>query len=200
MNKWLKRIKVKAILPAAVLLAAAAIGTTFAWQEWDLSVTNEMKSHTTGVTVVEEFKPWDYKKVQFENTGSSSVFLRVSYTEHWETPEGQILSNKDSQDREVAIKDFNWDGWEQKSDGWYYYKKVLKSGETTPLVLTKVTYNDSADDVYKNAEYYLYFKSEVVQCSDGSNTLNSGEVNRDATQKVFGRVGTVKANGTVSWD
>ena len=58
MNGWLKKIRVKAILPAAAFLAAAAIGTTFAWQTWDLSVTNELKSHTTEVEVEEpEFDP-----------------------------------------------------------------------------------------------------------------------------------------------
>lgn len=200
MNGWLKKIRVKAILPAAALLAAAAIGTTFAWQEWDLSVTNEMKSHTTGVTVVERFEPWDYKEVQFENTGTSSVFLRVSYTEHWQLPDGQILSNKDSQGREVAIKDWNWKDWDGKNDGWYYYKKVLKPGEKTQPVLTKVTYNENADKQYKDAQYYLYFKAEVVQCSDGGNTLNSDEVNADATKALFGRVGqVVDADGTVRW-
>ena len=80
MNSLLKKLKMKAILPAAAFLAAAAIGTTFAWQTWDLSVTNELRSHETKVEVEEpEFHPEDgVKKVRFKNTGNSSIFLRIS--------------------------------------------------------------------------------------------------------------------------
>ena len=106
--KWLiKKIKMKAILPAAAFLAAAAIGTTFAWQTWDLSVTNELKSHTTEVEVEEpEFDPsTGTKQVQFTNTGNSSVFLRVSYTEYWEKEENNtsyLISNTAADGTEMA--------------------------------------------------------------------------------------------------
>lgn len=202
MNNWLKKIKVKAILPAAALMAAAAIGTTFAWQTWDLDVTNQLKAHDTEVRVVEEFKPYEYKKVQFQNTGSSSVFLRVSYTEHWELSDMTILSNA-ADGREVAIKGWteSWQkDWHDGGDGWYYYKKVLKSGESTNRILENVTFAyPGTDDRYKNAEYYLYFKSEVVQCSDGSNTLNSAEVNADASRQLFGKTAVVNSDGSVKW-
>ena len=53
---------------------------------------------------------------------------------------------------------------------------------------------------YQKAYYQLYFKAEVVQCSDGSNTLNSAEVNADATEKLFGKTAAVGEDGiSVSW-
>lgn len=58
MKNLLVKLKMKAILPAAAIFAAAAIGTTFAWQTWDLSVTNELRSHVTEVEVEEpNFRP-----------------------------------------------------------------------------------------------------------------------------------------------
>lgn len=209
MKNLLKKIKMKAILPAAAFLAAAAIGTTFAWQTWDLSVTNELRSHTTTVEVKEDFQPEQgVKKVQFRNTGSSSVFLRVSYTEYWEKVEEKedgtlvseyLLSNKVN-GTEMATKHWTqyWVGgknsqWIDGGDGWYYYTEVLKSGESTNLILESVTFENIANDnkEYLDANYKLYFKAEVVQCSDGSNTLNSAEVNKDATSSLFGKEATV---------
>lgn len=205
MNKWLRRMRVKAILPAAALIAAAAIGTTFAWQSWDLSVTNKLKAHDTEVNIEEEFDPsdpWDHKKVRFENTGSSSVFLRVSYTEHWETADGKILSNQfgtSGSETDAAEKHFSVDwsqNWQTFGDGWYYYKKILPAGVKTADILEQVTFavpeTDPAYETYRAADYYLYFKAEAVQCSDGSNTLNSDKVNADATEQLFGRKASVQ--------
>lgn len=204
MKKWIKQIRAKAILPAAALLAAAAIGTTFAWQTWDLSVTNKLKAHDTAVEVGENFMPWENKDVWFQNTGTSSVFLRVSYTEHWKTADGKILSNQVEQDgvmQEAAAKVWTsafGSEWQQMNDGWYYYKKVLPAGQATAPILDNVEFHVSPSNpacaAYKAADYYLYFKAEVVQCSDGSNTLNSDEVNAAATKEVFGKTASVQKN------
>ncbi|MCI9104559.1 MAG: hypothetical protein HFG56_00740 [Lachnospiraceae bacterium] len=214
--KWLiKKIKMKAILPAAAFLAAAAIGTTFAWQTWDLSVTNELKSHTTEVEVEEpEFDPsTGTKQVQFTNTGNSSVFLRVSYTEYWEKEENNtsyLISNTAADGTEMATKHWTDDWaseWTNGNDGWYYYNKVLEPGTSTNLILEEVTFENVTTEEYLNAHYRLYFKAEVVQCSDGSNTLNSEEVNKDATNSLFGKIAQVveisdgdKIVKTVVWD
>lgn len=217
MNSLLKKVKMRAILPAAALIAAAAIGTTFAWQTWDLSVTNELKSHTTEVKVDEPtFDPGNgVKEVRFKNTGNSSVFLRISYTEYWETAEedeeGRIylLSNKvDS--TEMAHKwwtkfwvDKERPEWMDGGDGWYYYLKVLKPGTSTNLILDEVTFENITKEnpEYLTANYRLYFKAEAVQCSDGSNTLNSDAVNKDATRTMFGKEATIDlSKGTVSWE
>ena len=217
MNNWLKKLKVKAILPAASLIAAAAIGTTFAWQNWELEVVNQLKAHDTVVEVDEDFSesnPYDYKNVKFGNTGSSSVFLRVSYTEYWEMikeGESYLLSNKVGED-EVAVKDWTvvWPehesnptecDWTEGSDGWFYYNWILKSGDSTERILTDVDLMTPLPKAYQSADYHLYFKTEAVQCSDGSNTLNSDEVNANATAAVFG-VSPTSINyttGKVTW-
>ncbi|MCI9502470.1 MAG: hypothetical protein HFG76_10850 [Hungatella sp.] len=209
MKNLLVKLKMKAILPAAAIFAAAAIGTTFAWQTWDLSVTNELRSHVTEVEVEEpNFRPdKGVKQVQFKNTGNSSVFLRISFTEYWEKVESDgsseyLLSNKVN-GTEMARKHWTkyWESeWIDGKDGWYYYTKVLKSGKATELILDGVTFENVTNDnqEYLNANYRLYFKAEVVQCSDGGNTLNSSEVNKDATSRLFGKEATVIGE-TVEW-
>lgn len=217
MKNLLKKIKMKAILPAAAFLAAAAIGTTFAWQTWDLSVTNELRSHITEVKVEEPmFQPEKgVKQVQFKNTGNSSVFLRISFTEYWEKVESDgteyLLSNKVN-GTEMATKHWT-DYWVEKSnsqwidgkDGWYYYTQVLKPGKSTELILDGVTFENVTNDneEYLNANYRLYFKAEVVQCSDSDEmkTLNRDPVNKAATSALFGKSPTSidYETGNITW-
>lgn len=226
MNKWLKQIKMKAILPAAALLSAAAIGTTFAWQQWDMGMQNRLKADTTFVKVEEDFYPKaDIKKAQFRNTGSSSVFIRVSYTDYWEmvAEDGRnyVLSGMNGNGERYALPNIpETDGerlWTDGGDGWYYYNRVLKAGEATELFVNGVWFAPKAasgvgptipglepqptppseglaasrPDDYETDFYHLFLKAEVVQCSDGSGTLNSEEVNKHATDEVFGKSATV---------
>ena len=234
MGNLLKKLKTKAILLAAGFGAAAAIGATFAWQPWDLNMTNVLTAHTTEVYIhdKETFNPeTGDKQVWFENKGTSSVFLRISFTEFWkdEGGEGQeneetsvylpptVLSNTiDGQEIAIIYRGEASDGeerwksqwtdgaaWFDGGDGWYYYRKILKAGERTEEILTKVLFNEkllAENPEYQKAYYQLYFKAEVVQCSDGSNTLNSAEVNADATEKLFGKTAAVGEDGiSVSW-
>lgn len=190
MNKKLNKLKVKAILPAAALLAAAAIGTTFAWQQWDLSIVNRLKAQDTSVSVQEEFDKDLKENVSFTNTGSSSVFLRVAYSEYWEK-EGSILSNTDENGDEIAQKTWAeaWGtDWTHCSDGWSYYNHSLPAGASTGVILQEASASsDELPAEYEDAVYNLYFTAEVVQCSDGVNTKNSDEVNEAAIKEVFGR-------------
>ena len=192
MNKWLNKLKVKAILPAAALMAAAAIGTTFAWQQWDLSVENQMKAHDTAVSVNETFEENNKElkqNVYFKNEGSSSVFLRVAFSEYWEK-DGKILSNTVNGES-VAKKEWapdwtNSEDWTHCRDGWSYYKISLKPDESTdPILISAEANSDDLPEEYVGANYHLYFKAEVVQCSDGINTLNSDAVNVAAINEVF---------------
>lgn len=204
MIKWLNKLKMKAILPVAVVIATAAIGTTFAWQHWELGITNHLKAHDTIISVDEGegedgFKPYVQKKVKFKNEGTSSAFIRVSYVEYWETKkdgETYLLSNQ-SGNKNVAVKKWTekWPEysatsssceWTKMDDGWFYYNKILKGNTSTEEILTNVELITPLPEEYLNADYHLYFKVESVQCSDGSNTLNRDEVNANATKAVFG--------------
>lgn len=215
--------KIGIILPALALSGLLAIGGTYAWNQYNLSITNELKADTVKAEVVEEtaegLKPAgeQKKEVKFTNGSGSSVFLRMTYTEYWEKSESEdkrLLSNTvdvAGMEKDVATK--NWatgfspdqttSEWFLGKDGWYYYKKILKPGTSTNLVLESVSfpnYTESIYSEYANADYNLYFKSEVVQASDGNSTLNSSEVNSAATNKVFGVTADVdKDKVNVTW-
>ena len=108
--------------------------------------------------------------------------------------------------KDVATK--NWingfgqsgGNWTDGGDGWYYYNKILKPGAATEDILESVTFPDYSGKYkeYEGADYQLYFRMELLQASDSQSTLNSAEVNKNASQTVFGKEATV-AGETVNW-
>ena len=211
MKEKLNSIRNRILLLVITLLSITAVSTTFAWNTWNLSVVNQLQAHSMDVQIVEDFAPATGKKiVSFVNNGSASVFLRISYAEYWESKNGtdkQILSNTIQDGSEIAIKQWTdywvngslseWDG----GDGWYYYTKILKSGKETEDILTSVSFLNPLPKGYKREYYNLFFKVEAVQCSDGSSTLNSDEVNYEVLNNIFHKIPSEidLENGTVIW-
>ena len=205
--KFYKNKKVRLLIPFLLLAVLGLVGTSFAWTKQEVSVENKLKAHTTEISIEEDFEPKTGKKeVVFKNNGSSSVFLRMTWTEYWETADGKILSNQ-IDGKEVATKKWT-EAYRQQwqaadpSDGWFYYTRILPAGESTYMILTKVEFpeeykGDLAD--YKDAEYHLYFQVEAVQASDSAGTLNSAQVNADATWTTWHMTATVGDDGTVTW-
>lgn len=191
------------------------IGVSYAYWSSALSHQNVLEADTVSGEIAEDFDVNSQpsgtvpKDVKFENTGSAAAFLRVAYSESWEyvsDNEGSRLLSNTVNGRDVAVK--NWAGgfadgsmWERDDDGWYYYKKMLQPGEKTGSVLKSVTFPSYEGDLkeYARADYRLYFRMELLQASDSSASLNSDEVNRNASENVFGKVAVVDAQGNVTW-
>ena len=87
--KYLGRIKMKRplmVLMVVVTVCLTAVGGIYAWSKLSASVTNNIKTPTVDTEVVEKFDKdstidwFDQveKEVQFKNTGTAPVFLRVS--------------------------------------------------------------------------------------------------------------------------
>ena len=169
---------------------------------------NPAKYETTSVKI-------DSGRHRFAVSASKMLFdgFMSVYTEEDEKEENNtsyLISNTAADGTEMATKHWTDDWaseWTNGNDGWYYYNKVLEPGTSTNLILEEVTFENVTTEEYLNAHYRLYFKAEVVQCSDGSNTLNSEEVNKDATNSLFGKIAQVveisdgdKIVKTVVWD
>lgn len=189
-------------------------GTTLAIWHQNIQKTNNLKADSMKATVTEKYTPSTpdstvTKEVSFKNDGTTDAFLRVAYVENWQKEDAEgnsvLLSNK-ANGTEVAVK--NWtksfsDYWQDGKDGWFYYKYVLQSGESTEKILNSVTFPDYRQEAYKSyadADYSLYFKVEMLQASTGDATLNKDKVNEEASKTVFGKSATVDyVYKTVTW-
>ena len=191
------------------------VAATFAIWSGKLEQTNELKADQISAKVEETFEQGSKpsgtvtKEVAFRNDGTSSAFLRVSYAETWEKSDGdsKLLLNNQVKGTDVAIK--NWkDGfgsdngeWYSGDDGWFYYKKIMKPGTSTDKILESVRFPDdySGDYAeYKDADYQLFFRMELLQASVSQSTLNSSEVNKNASTTVFGKEAVIEGEN-VKW-
>lgn len=208
----------KIVLLGIGCMALLLTGSSFAYWSGTIEHTNQLQADEMGADIVEEFQAGSKpegtvsKKVTFQNNSSAAAFLRVSYAETWQKKSGdeKILLNNQVNGMDVAAK--NWANgfltadsslWWKGDDGWLYYKRVLEAGGKTEPVLESVTFPDAYSGVYTeyaDAEYQLYFRMELLQASDSAFTLNSTEVNTQASVTVFGKTARISSDGmTVSW-
>lgn len=207
------RKKRKILLFLSGCLSLLLIASTFAFWTGKINHTNELKADNINAKIEETFEPSKpvglvTKEVAFKNASSNASFLRISYAETWEKTEGdnKTLLNNQLNGKDVATK--NWQNgfgenselWTDGGDGWYYYNQVLEPGAETKNILEAVSFPEysGAYQDYKDADYQLYFRMELLQVSDSQSTLNSDEVNKKASQTVFGKEATV-SDTTVKW-
>lgn len=190
------------------------IGSSFAFWSGKIEHTNELKADQVNAKINEIFEQGSNptgnveKRVSFKNNSTNASFLRVSYAETWKKENGDEVNvlNNQLNGADVATKNWkngfaqNSERWQDGGDGWFYYKKILKPGETTEEVLDSITFPDysGAYEEYKGADYQLYFRMEILQASDSQTTLNSEDVNQKASTTIFGKVAVVNGE-TVSW-
>lgn len=126
----------KKIIVTAFLLLCLSFGVTLAYAKTQSNVLTNTFTAGSVETVIEEELPKpqgsDIEKAPYvKNTGENDALVRMRVTM---TPSD--LVNK------LDIKLEMNTNWTYKDDGYYYYNKILKSGEISEPLFTKVTGND----------------------------------------------------------
>jgi len=190
-----------------VLVTIGGGGVTYAYNQHNATQDNRLKAHRVAGEIIEkgmssstgQWSPMNLggeteKKIQFRNNGETAVFVRVSFSETWLSNANEWLET------DAAYTTLNWtdawaDEWQLGTDGWYYYKKLLKSNATTAEVLASVEFEASNGmlEEYRDAIYQLFFTMEVVQYSKET------AVNILALKQAFNREATV-TNDNVIWN
>ncbi|MFI3205989.1 MAG: hypothetical protein R3Y33_01965 [Clostridia bacterium] len=184
MFKKIKNCKKLIILFSALLLIVGIVGT-YMWDMHEIDVENILQSRTVEVVIDENFPNEEIttgditKEVEFNNTGTASVFLRFTYAQYWQR--GNELLENYTDTTTLNWADNVFENWYDGGDGWYYYEYVVSADESVDI-LESVTF---AEILPENANYNLFFQVETVQVSDESS------VNADATYKLFGVKGTI---------
>ena len=163
MKKALLSVKVQILLLAAV--CACVIGGSYAYFTDGDSAENEITVGGVTTEIVEEFPSPDptpggsfTKKVQIRSNGPSDCYVRV-----------QILFSDDEMEN-ICTLDYDRANWTEESDGWWYYKDVLKEGELTTPLFTKVTISSgaTASDIHR---FNIIVRQESRQSSGYENAL-----------------------------
>ena len=145
----------RSLIAILAVLLLAFVGTTIAYHTSRGDFANIFRTIFDQWTVTEEFvSPTNWKQceripktITATNSGNSSVGVRVKYEEYWKrtgststTHETELPLKIDNQN--VAVVDLNTShDWELRDDGYYYFTRPLKSGETTSSAIDFVEYN-----------------------------------------------------------
>lgn len=137
--KIIKKMK-WVIFGGVFLFGIGFIGHSVAYLSDGDSAVNEITVGGNRVEIVEEFEPPAElvpgvsftKDVKVENVGPSDCYVRIK----------AVFTDSDM--GKYCSVDFNTTDYTyNEADGYYYYKKILKSGDATPSLFTTVTLSNA---------------------------------------------------------
>ncbi len=141
----------KSFIALCCLILIVSIGVTFALFFSNTSRENIYDLGNFNVVTSETFEspsswmPGDKinKTITATNNGDISAVFRVKYVERWEDANGNDITSSVSPNT-VTINYANENQWYYNSDdGYYYYKNVLKPGDTSGSIISGVTLNEN---------------------------------------------------------
>ena len=150
------------------------------------------------------------KEVNIKNEGNTDTFVRVKVDQMFgNTDQNKTFIKDSSLDGNMILIHYNTDLWELRKDGYWYYKNVLKTGESTekPLMDSFILSTD-ADNRYKNKEARIIINMESIQAEGqamktlwGFSEKDLGItyqpcVCEDVSKVVLGKDGKLKFEGT----
>ncbi len=168
----------------AIVLSLAAFGTT-AYFSYEDNAENIITAGDVKIDLLEwsaedvsgEKIPYENKVgvmpdtaiskiAEIENIGSQSAWVRVSVEKSIEFAEGI----DGEPDISLIELDFNTENWQEK-DGYFYYLKELKSGETTEPLFTTLVFSKKMKNEYQNSKATIDINAEAVQTANNGNTI-----------------------------
>lgn len=153
-----------ALIFSTLLLLVVIIGATVAYLTTNTSdITNTFIPGNVKITVDEEFDGESKTNVRISNpsntedTNYSDVYVRVMLVCNWyrKTNNTEELVGKPSWDILDAANQLNINDtdWFECNDGFYYYKKVLKPGESTTNLINSIKLlQDTNDGTHQGLE------------------------------------------------
>ncbi len=155
------------VIPVIAVVLAAASLAVYAYTKNKSTIINPLQLAGSGVQIVEDSDPgFGKREISFYNAGDNAavVLLRVSYNETFTKSNGEIVSNLAPNGTNIVNKTWTADfayNFRDGFDGWYYYTRVLKPGETVQI-LSSITLTDQDYLLY---DYDLSFNYEAIQAS-----------------------------------
>lgn len=118
-------------------------------------------------TDIEGVMPGDKisKIPKIKNIDNSDVFVRIKLTA------SAKLSSGESRDISPDFFEFDLNRSWTKVDGYYYYLRILSSGETTMPLFTSVTIPEKVSSEYQYVSFTLSIQGEAVQVANNGTSV-----------------------------
>ncbi len=177
-----KNIKNIAVIAVLIMVLFSAIIVVYAYLSSIDKVQNTFKPAVVSCKVNEVREGNEKKSVTVENTSNVGVYLRVVAVTYWQDSRGSVVG-KPSVDLGLDVK-FNSEDWVKGENNTFYYKKVVKSGDSTSDLLTDSSKIELGIETRKEEvvggddivfEYYqvVEFIAEAIQAAPEEAVKNS---------------------------
>lgn len=153
------RVSKRSLLTLVLALAVAgvAVGGVIAWLTASSDLTNTFALGTVDPELNEDgptdntpFKEGDNVKqnVDVTNNGNIPIYVRAQVNIYWIDADGNQLWEEPEEDADYII---HWGsltdlGWQQGSDGFYYWTSPLQVDQTTGLLINRIEYKTTQAD------------------------------------------------------
>lgn len=124
---------------AVVLVATTAISGAVAFlSDTTSSVTNTFKPAEVETKTDEDWDGVTKANVKFENTGDMDVYIRANFIISIQDKDKNLYAKQPVAGTDYTITMGSSTNWKKGSDGFYYYTKAVKSGESTDVLIDEI--------------------------------------------------------------
>lgn len=116
------------------------------------------------------------KIVTVKNTGESAAYIRVwvdsAISEQGDPITNPLIKNLpmtitvDGEEVDVLTMDYNTEDWTKGEDGYWYYNKALKVGESTEALFENVAFHKLMGNVYQNSKALVNVSAQATQVAN----------------------------------
>ena len=187
--------KLLALSVLMICLSLVSLGTLAYFNAED-TAHNVISSGSVNIELVEKTKGDDGKLVDFpkdgilgvmpgtavskivtvKNTGEAAAYIRVwvntAISEPGDPITNPLIKNLpltitvDGEEVDVLTLDYNTEDWTQGEDGYWYYNKALKVGESTEALFENVAFHKLMGNVYQNSKALVDVTAQATQVAN----------------------------------
>ena len=128
-----------ALIFSAFCLLIAIVGGVYAFlSDETQALGNRFDPVVVTCAVEEQFDGNVKRDVCVRNTGDIDAFIRAAVVINWVGADGKVLSKAPVAGTDYTVT-WSEDGWVQSSDGFWYYRTAVASGNATAALIQQIT-------------------------------------------------------------
>ena len=108
---------------------------------------------------------------QVKNTDHGDVWVRILVKNSVKNADGAVVPAPN----DAITANYNAHNWLNGGDGYYYYYRALKAGETTEPLFTEVSLSKNLATTFADASFNIELTAQGVQVANNGNNVYEAE-------------------------
>lgn len=162
-KRYFQERKAFVLMVCLLILAATTVSGTIAYLiEESGSVNNDFTYGEVSCRVTEDFDGRVKENAAIRNTGNTSAYIRAGINVSWKDSRGNVYGEPvKTGDYVLQINTADW----MEKDGFFYCRKPIGAGETTPVLIQKCMLTPQAEAPESGYSLSVEILADAVQSS-----------------------------------